>query len=150
MAVQGSGLGKGPDSGAMKEQTSYDARSGAAKKTQTSFPQKWGMRDRISFDGAGPSSPGSGPDASSPNPLDPEPRGKVLRRQPTSGNARTPWGQKGAADRMAPSQQVGNTYDPSLSGKVLGEAIISGSSKLPGSTSEASGPGVKYTGRDPN
>ena len=150
MAVQGSGLGKGPDSGAMKDQTSYDARSGAAKKTQTSFGQKWGMRDRIKFDGAGPTNPGSGPDASSPNPLDPEPRGKVLRRQPTAGNARTPWGQRGAASDMSSSQQSGKTLDPSLSGRVLGEAIISGASKLPGSTREQSGPGVKYTGRDPN
>ena len=36
MAVKGSGLGAGPDP-KMVDQTSYDARKGAAKKPLTSF-----------------------------------------------------------------------------------------------------------------
>ena len=67
----------------MSDQTSYDARSGAGKRPQTSFPDKWGMKDMTEFSGAGPSDPGTGPDASSPNPLDPEPRVKELHKQPS-------------------------------------------------------------------
>ena len=71
MAVQGSGLGKGPDP-AMKDQTSYNARSGAAKKPQTDFPVHPGMTDQQkAMAGVSPASPGSGPDASGPSPLDP-------------------------------------------------------------------------------
>lgn len=75
----------------MTEQTSSNiARDGAAKRPQTSFPIKDGMKDQTSFS-AGPASPGSGPDASSPNPLDPEPRDKILHSQGASLQAA--WGQ---------------------------------------------------------
>lgn len=154
MAQQGSGLGKGPDGNDMTEQQHYDARSGAAKKAQTSFPVHPGMADRTSFSGAGPSSPGSGPDAGAPEPMDggiPGPnRGKTLRRTPNPATARTSWDMKGAAPNMSPSQQTGKTLDTGIGGRVLGEAILSGSTKLPASTSEASGPAPAYTGRDPN
>lgn len=134
MAVSGSGLGAGPDTGEFTDQTKYDARSGAAKKPQTSFPVKDGMKDQNAPSGVtsaiGPVHPGVGPDASSKDVLDPETpaeRGKVLRKQPDTMTAK--WGMRGG---------MGQGLDPNIGGKVLGEAILSGASKLPGTTSEAS------------
>jgi hypothetical protein len=147
MAQQGSGLGAGPDPAMQDRVTSspINPRSGAAKKAQTSFPVKEGMKDQTVLSGntAGisPNDPGKGPDASSPNPLDPEPRVKTLRRQPMPGQEATPWG-------MVDGN--GKGLDQNAAGKVLGEAILSGASKLPGSTSAASGPAPAYSGRDPN
>lgn len=151
MAVQGSGLGAGPDKGAFKDQQSYDARSGAAKKTQTSFPTHKAMADQQNYRNVGPSNPGQGPDAGGPEPMDggiPGPnRGKTLRRTPTAGLERTPWGQRGAAPDMSPSYSSGKQLDSSLAGRVLGEAILSGAKSIPSSTSEASGPAKAYNGK---
>lgn len=119
MAVQNAGLGKGPDP-AMQDQTSYDARKGAAKKPQTNFPVHPGMTDQQkAMAGVSPSDPGSGPDASGPSPLDPT---KVEKR--IDKVTQTPWGQKDA---------YGRGLDTSIGGKVIGEAILSGSAKLPDS-----------------
>lgn len=159
MAVQGSGLGKGPDA-PMVDQTTYDARKGAPKRPQTTFAVKDGMKDQNAPSGVtssvSPIHPGVGPDASAADVLDPETpaeRGKMLRKQPGGAGAMTnngqyvpgklnaSWGMKGGD---------GQGVDPDMSGKVLGEAILSGSTKLPASTSPASGPAPAYTGNDPN
>ena len=70
MAVKGSGTGTaGPDKGAFTEQTHYDARKGAAKKPQTDFPVKGGMKDQNAPSGVtsaiAPIHPGVGPDGPS-------------------------------------------------------------------------------------
>lgn len=118
MAQQGSGLGAGPDEGAFKDQTSYNARSGAAKRTQTAFDASWGMKDMTKASaGVSPGEPGSGPDASSPNPLDPSVRGKKV-----DTTFKASWG---AVDGH------GKGVDNNIGGKVIGEAILSGSAKLP-------------------
>lgn len=127
MAVSGSGtkpMGATVDP-AMVDQTKYDARKGAAKKTQTNYPVHPNMKDQQSFKNAGPSNPGTGPDASSPNVMDPEPRVKYLLKQSQILN--TPWG--GAAPWSKNGD--GNGLDGNAAGKVLGEAILSGSDKLP-------------------
>ena len=146
MAVQGSGLGAGPDP-KMVDQQNYDARKGAPKKALTSFETKWGMRDMNAPSGVtssvSPIHPGVGPDASAADVMDPETpaqRGKVLRRQP--GVMKSSWGIPGDPER--------GSLSDNLAGKVLGEAILSGSTKLPASVNAASGPGVPYTGKDPN
>lgn len=135
MAQQGSGLGKGPDP-AMQDQTSFNARNGAAKNPQTSFPVHPGMKDPDGSDetneAVGPVNPGSGPDASSPNPLDPT---KVGKRVDTSFDAS--WG---ATDGH------GKGVDKSIGGKVLGEAILSGSAKLPDSESYGNAKPVRQPG----
>ena len=163
MAVKGSGTGTaGPDKGAFTEQTHYDARKGAAKKPQTDFPVKGGMKDQNAPSGVtsaiAPIHPGVGPDASAADVMDPETpaqRGKVLRRQPggvgalttngtyVPGKLNSSWGMKGGN---------GQGVDNDMSGKVLGEAILSGSTRLPASTSTTtdSGAAPKYTGKDPN
>lgn len=159
MAVKGSGLGAGPDP-AMVDQTHFDARNGAPKKPQTSFPVKEGMKDQNAPSGVtnsvGPAHPGVGPDASAKDVLDPysaADRGKLLKKQPGGVGAQTSngtwvpgklsasWGMKGGD---------GQGVDPDMSGKVLGDAIVSGSTKLPASVNAASGPAPAYTGRDPN
>jgi len=133
MAVSGSGLGKGPDDGEFKNQTSYDARKGAAKKPQTSFPVKDGMKDQNAPSGVtsaiGPIHPGAGPDASAADVMDPETpaqRGKVLRRQPDPLTAK--YGMKNGD---------GKGLDPNIGGKVLGEAILSGATSLPSAVKSA-------------
>lgn len=128
MAVQNSGLGAGPD-GSRVDQTHYDARAGKAKHPQTSFPIKEGMKDQTSLSYAGPSHPGSGPDADPADVMSPEPKGKVLHRQ--AQILKTTWDMKGAAPDMTDSHKTGKTLDANIGGKVLGEAILSGSSKLP-------------------
>jgi hypothetical protein len=138
MAVQGSGLGKGPDP-AMVDQTHYDARSGAAKRTQTSFPVKEGMKDQTQYSRVGPGmSPGGepnpayhfGPDAGSANPSGPA-------SPADSETVKASWDMKGG---------MGQGVDPDIAGKVLGEAILSGASRLPAATSEQSGAGPKQPG----
>jgi hypothetical protein len=128
------------------DQTSFNARSGAPKKPQTTFAVKDGMKDQNAPSGVtsaiAPIHPAVGPDASAADVMDPETpaqRGKTLRRQPTVLEAK--WGMKGGD---------GQDVDPNLAGKVLGEAILSGATKLPASTSAAGGPAAAYTGKDPN
>ena len=125
MAVQGSGLGAGPDPKMADQTNSNVARDGAAKRPQTSFPVKDGMKDMTVMSGIGPGA--SGPDASSPNPLDAEPLGKAVKRVTESS-----WGQK-TGD--------GDAFDPNMSGAVLREAVQSGA-KLPASTSEKTASGA--------
>jgi hypothetical protein len=146
MAVKGSGLGKGPDDGAFVDQTHYDARGGAAKKPQTTFPVTQGMKDQNAPSGVtsaiAPIHPGVGPDASAKDVLDPQTpaeRGKVLKRQ---GSGQPSWGMKGDPLR--------GSLDSDLSGKVLGEAKLSGSTKLPATVTLSSGAAPAYTGKDPN
>lgn len=118
MAQQGSGLGKGPDPD-MKDQTSYNARNGAAKKVQTNFAVHPGMTDNQRAQaGISPSDPGTGPDASSPNPL---------------ANAPTKGGEDGTPLKASWDMKDANGkgVDNSIGGKVLGEAILSGAGKLP-------------------
>lgn len=126
MAQQGSGLGKGPDGDSMQDQTSYNARSGAAKHVQTNFPVHPGMTDQQrAMAGISPADAGSGPDASSPNPMDSQSvsqRGKSLRKQPSP--LQSSWGMKDAN---------GKGVDENLGGRVLGEAILSGSAHIPSS-----------------
>ena len=135
MAVQNSGMGAGPDS-AMVDQTHYDARKGAPKRTQSSIAVKDSMKDMNAPSGVtsaiGPIHPGVGPDASAADVMDPESpaqRGKTLRRQPAVLVAS--WGMKGDPLR--------GSLNKDLAGKVLGEAILSGSTKLPAAVSPASG-----------
>ena len=140
MAQQNSGLGKGPD-GARVDQTSSDmARGGSAKHPQSTFKDSWGMKDMTSLSGVSPANPGSGPDASSPNPLGPEPLAKTLRRQPLTLKA----------NPGTPIDGDGDGLDEDIGGKVLGEAILSGSTALPSSTNEVGGSARAYSGRDPN
>ena len=143
MAVKGSGLGAGPDTGEFTDQTSFDARKGAPKKVQTDFAVKDGMKDQNAPSGVtsaiGPVHPGAGPDASAADVMDPESpaqRGKVLKRQPAP-EAKSSWGMKGG---------MGQDVDTSIGGKVLGEAILSGSTKLPASVASNSGSTPKQPG----
>jgi hypothetical protein len=117
MAVKGSGTK--PMGPPMQDQTTgYDARSGAAKKPQKTFPLTHGMKDMTKMSGIAPSNPGTGPDASSPNPLDPEPPIKRMVRQPATLEAK--WGMK-----------TGDGKGLDNSGPaVMSEAVLSGSSKL--------------------
>lgn len=135
MAVKGSGTvarSNNPDP-AMEDRsasTAFGGRNGAAKKTQTSFPDKWGMKDMNKESGVTSGiDPNSGawanpPDASSPNPLDTEPKSKDLKKQ--AAILTSSWGMTDAN---------GRGVDPNIGGKVLGEAILSGASSIPASTS---------------
>lgn len=117
MAQQGSGLGKGPDGDQSDEddQVNYNARSGAAKHVQTNFPIHPGMTDQQrAMAGTSPANPGTGPDASSPNPMG----NPIAERKPLAAS----WGMKDAN---------GKGVDSNLGGRVLGEAILSGSAHLP-------------------
>ncbi len=62
----------------MTDQTNSNLpRDGAPKRTQTKFPVKPGMTDRVAqLSYAGPANPGVGPDADPANPLSPEPKSK--------------------------------------------------------------------------
>jgi len=97
-------------------------RSGAAKKTQSSFPVHPQMVDQQKFSGASPGASGSGPDASSPNVMDPSPR-VTLKRQPQI--LKTPWNHY---DNLGPNR---SSLDANAAGKVLNDAVLSGSTKLP-------------------
>lgn len=143
MAQQGSGLGKGPDEGHFKDQTSFNARAGAAKVTQKDFPTKWGMKDRDGSDDTnedvGPSNPGTGPlsggDAGATALLTPAERGKVLKRQPAVLQSK--WGMTDAN---------GKGVDNANGLKVLGEAILSGASTLPSGESYGNSKPVRQPG----
>ena len=117
MAVKGSGVVAKTIDPPMQDRISsspIDPRSGAAKHPQTTFPIKGGMKDMVEaskLTGISPAHPGIGPDASSPNPLDPEPRDKDLRRQPKV--LASSWGMKDAN---------GNGVNNDLGAKVLDEA----------------------------
>lgn len=115
MAVKGSGTVAKTIDPPMHDRTSGgspDPRSGAAKHPQTSFPVKWGMTDMTKeLAGVGPKNPGVGPDASSANPLSPEPRDKNLRRQPKT--LVSSWGMKDAN---------GQGVDGTIGQKILDEA----------------------------
>lgn len=98
MAVKGSGVVASTIDPPMKtpESTSpVDPRAGRAKRTQTSFATKPGMRSRIGeVTGVVGHGPDGAPDASSPNPMDPSPTDKILRRQPQV--LKSSWGMKDA------------------------------------------------------
>jgi hypothetical protein len=128
MAQQGSGLGSGPDPKMKDRVTSspIDPRSGTAKHPQTTFANTFGMKDMTTLSGVSPATPGSGPDASSPNPLGPEPLAKILRKQPLTLKA----------NPGTPVDGDGDGLDEDIGGKVIGEAILSGSTAFPASTSE--------------
>lgn len=145
MAVSGSGtkpMGSTIDP-AMQDQTSYDARKGAPKRVQAATPITWGMKDMNAQSGvtSGVGGGKTGPDASSPNPLDPEPREKNLVRQPSV--LATSWGMKGASISLGEGNshvdgkdlhgmpQGTSLASSPTSGKVLNNAVLSGSSKLP-------------------
>jgi hypothetical protein len=95
----------------MVDQTSSNvARDGAAKKTQTKFPVKGGMRSRIGeVTGVVGHGPDGAPDAGAPNPLDPSPTAKVLGQGPIKSS----WGMKDAN---------GQSVNGELGKKVLTEA----------------------------
>lgn len=135
MAVQGTGLGKGSSVSSMRDPTSFDARSGAAKKPQTSYETKWGMKDRDGSDAtnedAGPSNPGTGPAAVEPNPLD----GGIRKDIPTTLEPK--WGMKDGH---------GRSLDSGSGGRVLGEAILSGASTLPSGESYGDAKPVRQPG----
>lgn len=77
----------------MVDQTSSNiARDGAAKRTQTKFPLKEGMKDQTeALSGVSPANPGVGPDADPANPLSPEPKSKHQ-----SGDVKASWGMRDA------------------------------------------------------
>lgn len=135
MANQGSGLGKDADGDSfttdtMKDQTSFNARNGAAKKPQTSFDIHPGMTDQQrAMAGVSPDNPGDGPDAVSSNPL----AGIPIRGE-DSPPPKASWDMKGAD---------GKGLDYSIGGKVLGEAILSGSASLPSDENYSSGGPVR-------
>lgn len=117
MAVQNAGLGKGPDP-AMQDQTSFNARNGAAKKPQTDFPIHPGMTDQQrAMVGVSPPNPGSGPDAVSTNP-----QAGVPIRGEDGDVLKASWDMKDAN---------GKGVDSGLGGRVIGEAILAGSASLP-------------------
>lgn len=129
MANQGSGLGKGPDGDVMQDQTGFNARNGAAKKPQTSFPVHPGMTDnQRAMAGVSPGNPGDGPVADGPKAYDllsGSERGKVVQ-----SDVKASWDMKGAD---------GKGLDSGIGGKVLGEAILSGAAKLPSDESYSTG-----------
>ena len=84
------------------------ARDGAPKRPQTSFPITHSMRDRVKeMSGVSPANPGMGPDASSGNPLDPEPKTKKYADAPIK------WGMRDAN---------GQSVNGNLGHEVLAEA----------------------------
>jgi hypothetical protein len=90
------------------------ARDGAAKNPQTSFPVKETMKDMTTLSGVAPANPGTGPDASSPNPLDAEPREKLLKKQ---GSVLAPaWDMKDG---------MGEGLDDTIGGAVMDEGELS-------------------------
>jgi hypothetical protein len=93
----------------MKDLTDSDvARNGAAKRPQKSFPVKDGMKNSQSFDAGAPGT--TGPDAGSPNPLDPT---KVGKKVQTTFPAK--WGMKDGH---------GNPLDSDQGKAVLAEASL--------------------------
>jgi hypothetical protein len=76
----------------MSDQTNTNiARDGAAKRPQTKFPVKEGMKDMTAaMTGISPGNPGVGPDADPANPLSPEPKSKH------QSEVKASWGMKDA------------------------------------------------------
>lgn len=110
MAFKGSAA---PAHKGMQDQTSSNiARDGAAKRPQSSFPVHSGMKDQTAYSGAGPGNPGSGPDAASPNPLDPTVKGKKVQ-----SSFPTKWGMRDANGK-------------SINGDHSGSAVLSEASAL--------------------
>lgn len=97
----------------MVDQTSSNiARDGAAKRPQTNFPIKSGMKDQTAIlSGVSPANPGMGPDASSGNPMDPSPRAKKF------GEVKTKWGMR---------DPNGQSINGNLGHQVLAEASALG------------------------
>lgn len=136
MAVKGSGVVAKTIDPPMEDRISsspINPRSGAAKKTQTKYPVKTGMKDQTDASklrGAVPTMATNGrptadgytfgPDASSANPLDPEPKDKNLRRQPSV--LKSSWGMKDAN---------GNGVDNDLGKGILDEASRLGKGPSP-------------------
>ncbi len=111
----------------MTSRISGDARSGAAKSPQTSFPLAHGMKDQTSMSGIGPGS--TGPDAAPANPL--------ANPAPPSVHQKSFAASWGAVDAD------GDGVDNTMAGRVLGDAILSGSDALPGSDSEVTASSTK-------
>lgn len=93
----------------MQDQTSSNiARDGAAKRTQTQFATKPGMRSRVGeVTGVSGSGPDGAPDASSPNPIAKEAISKGFKPAPSA------WG-------MTDANKSSVNHD--LGAKVLSEA----------------------------
>jgi hypothetical protein len=110
MAFKGSAA---PVKPGMQDQTSSNiARDGAAKKPQTNFPVKEGMRSRVGeVSGVSGSGPNGAPDASSPNPLDPTKRGKTFPDAPAK------WGMRDAN---------GSSVNHELGRQILNEGALTG------------------------
>lgn len=108
MAFKG---GKAPVKAGMQDRIDSNiARDGAAKRPQTKFPVKEGMKNSQAYD-AGKSISGSGPDASSPNPLAKESISKGFKDAPAA------WGMTDSNDR-------GIDHDQGRA--VLSEAALTG------------------------
>lgn len=112
MAVQQNG-NVGPARNMKDLGSSTLPRSGAAKRPQTSFATTKGMTNQTSMSGIAPGTSGTGPDASSPNPADPEPSNRVLRKQPDVLQSK--WGMTDAD---------GKGIDNSLGDRVLSEGKL--------------------------
>lgn len=106
--------GASPVKAGQKDQTSSNvARDGAAKRPQSSFPTKWGMRDvTAELSSVSPANPGVGPDASSANPLDPTVPGKKVQ-----SSFETKWGHRDANGK-------------SINGVHSGQAVLDEASHL--------------------
>jgi hypothetical protein len=110
MAFKGSAA---PVKAGMKDLTNSNiARDGAAKKPQTKFATKDGMRSRIGeVSGVGGNGPDAASDASSPNVLDPSKRGKTFSPAPAK------WGMKDAN---------GQSVNHELGKQILNEGALTG------------------------
>jgi hypothetical protein len=107
MAFKG---GAAPVKPGMKDQTSSNiARDGAAKRPQTSFATKEGMRSRIGSV-PGVKGYGTGPDADPANPIAPMKEGKTFKDAPAA------WGMRDAN---------GQSVNHDLGRRVLGEGVLS-------------------------
>lgn len=99
----------------MSDQTNTNiARDGAAKKPQTNFPVKSGMKnsnDTSKLQGISPKSPGFGPDAGGPSVLDPS---KGLKK---FGDVKATWNMKDAN---------GDSINNESGRQVLSEAALLG------------------------
>lgn len=103
--------GKAPVKAGMQDRIDSNiARDGAAKRPQTKFPVKYDMKNSQDF-AAAKSISGSGPDASSPNPLAKESISKGFKDAPAA------WGMTDADDR-------GVDHDSGRA--VLSEAALTG------------------------
>lgn len=82
----------------MSDQTSSNiARDGAAKRPQTKFPVKEGMKNQtVALSGVSPANPGVGPDADPSNPLSPE------AKQKHSGPIPVKWGMEKSPTKHSP------------------------------------------------